>query len=311
MNDLLRSSLRSSQSYLDLKRDVLRDLEAGPEMELGSLETEKNLEHFFDEVEQINIGMEKIQQLLSKLQDANEESRGIYKALAMKAIRDRMDKDVLEVLRLAKSIKDRLEELDKANIVNRKIPGCEQGTPADRTRMSITMSLRMKLKDLMGDFQALRQKMMGEYRETVERRYFTVTGHQADEETIEKIIETGESEVFVQRAIQDQGRGQVLETIREIQERHDAVKEIEKNLLELHQIFLDMAVLVEAQGEQLNDIERHMSMAANYVDKGNSQLHYAKQHQRSSRKCTLIAIILLLVVLMVVVIPVVTSFKSA
>ena len=40
-----------------------------------------------------------------------------------------------------------------------------------------------------------------------------------------------------------------MDTIDEIQEWHDASKEIEKSLLELHQIFLDMAVLVEAQGE--------------------------------------------------------------
>lgn len=86
-------------------------------------------------------------------------------------------------------------------------------------------------------------------------RYFTITGQKADENTIEQIIETGESEKFLQKAIHEQGRGQILESIREIQERHDAVKEIERNLLELHQIFMDMAVLVEAQGEQLNDIE--------------------------------------------------------
>ena len=48
---------------------------------------------------------------------------------------------------------------------------------------------------------------------------------------------------------------QVLDTLAEIQERHEAVKELEKSLLDLHQIFLDMAVLVEAQGEQLDNIE--------------------------------------------------------
>ncbi len=93
-------------------------------------------------------------------------------------------------------------------------------------------------------------------------RYFTITGEKPDEDTIEKIIETGESENFLQVAIHEQGRGQILETIREIQERHDTVKEIEKNLLELHQIFLDMAVLVEAQGEQLNDIESQVTIDA-------------------------------------------------
>jgi hypothetical protein len=48
---------------------------------------------------------------------------------------------------------------------------------------------------------------------------------------------------------------QVLDTLVEIQERHAAVRELEKSLLDLHQIFLDMAVLVEAQGDMLDNIE--------------------------------------------------------
>ena len=48
---------------------------------------------------------------------------------------------------------------------------------------------------------------------------------------------------------------QVEDTLAEIQERHDAVRDLEKGLLDLHQIFLDMAVLVEAQGEMLDNIE--------------------------------------------------------
>ena len=47
---------------------------------------------------------------------------------------------------------------------------------------------------------------------------------------------------------------QVADTLAEIHERHEAVKELEKSLLDLHQIFLDMAVLVEAQGEMLDNI---------------------------------------------------------
>ncbi|KAJ0970024.1 hypothetical protein J5N97_022901 [Dioscorea zingiberensis] len=50
-------------------------------------------------------------------------------------------------------------------------------------------------------------------------------------------------------------RAEVMDTLKEIQERHDTVKEIEKKLLHLHQVFMDMAVLVEAQGEMLDNIE--------------------------------------------------------
>ena len=55
---------------------------------------------------------------------------------------------------------------------------------------------------------------------------------------------------------------QVLDTLAEINERHEAVKELEKSLMELHQVFLDMAVLVEAQGEMLDNIEQQVRLSA-------------------------------------------------
>ena len=55
----------------------------------------------------------------------------------------------------------------------------------------------------------------------------------------------------------------MLDTLAEIQERHEAMKELERSLLDLHQIFLDMAVLVEAQGEMLDNIEAQVSQKKN------------------------------------------------
>jgi syntaxin 1B/2/3 len=95
------------------------------------------------------------------------------------------------------------------------------------------------------------------------------------------VTNTGESETFLQKAIQEQGRGRVLDTIQEIQERHDAVKDIEKNLKELHQVFLDMAVLVEAQGEQLNDIADNVGRAHSFVNRGTQQLQTARVLQKT------------------------------
>ncbi|KAL3565023.1 hypothetical protein D5086_033069 [Populus alba] len=52
-----------------------------------------------------------------------------------------------------------------------------------------------------------------------------------------KIISDGNGvRQFLKRAIQEHGKGKVLETVVEIQDRHDAAKEIEKSLLELHQL---------------------------------------------------------------------------
>lgn len=92
-----------------------------------------------------------------------------------------------------------------------------------------------------------------------------------------------------------------MDTINEIQERHDAVKEMEKNLQELHQVFLDMAVLVQAQGEQLDDIESQVARANSFVRGGTERLQTARKHQKNTKKWTCYAIILLLVIILFVV----------
>lgn len=67
-------------------------------------------------------------------------------------------------------------------------------------------------------------------------RYYTVTGEKPDAATVDALVETGEGERFLQRAIQEQGRGNVVDVISEIQERHNAVTNIERSLLELQQV---------------------------------------------------------------------------
>ena len=42
--------------------------------------------------------------------------------------------------------------------------GTGPGSSSERTRTAITAALRKKLKDLMGEFQDLRQRLQEEYR---------------------------------------------------------------------------------------------------------------------------------------------------
>ncbi|MCO5580501.1 hypothetical protein L7F22_034369 [Adiantum nelumboides] len=108
----------------------------------------------------------------------------------------------------------------------------------------------------MDGFQAFKQKMIQQHRDALDRMYYTITGERASETMIDGMLEEeGGGENFLQKAMREQGREKLIETIQEIRERHDAVKEIERNLLELHQTFLDMAVLVDAQGQQIDNIE--------------------------------------------------------
>lgn len=94
----------------------------------------------------------------------------------MAEARDEIQEQVEEVGKVASEAKRRIEELDNANEEARKEPGCGPGTSQDRTRTSITASLKKKLKELTGQFQQLRSTFHEEQKEQVVRWHYTATG---------------------------------------------------------------------------------------------------------------------------------------
>jgi syntaxin 1B/2/3 len=85
--------------------------------------------------------------------------------------------------------------------------GVEEGSNEERTRTSITNSLKSKLANLMQDFTSLRNNITNHYRDVVDRRYEIVTGEKASDDQLDQLIETGEAENLFQKAILSQGRG--------------------------------------------------------------------------------------------------------
>lgn len=201
MNDLMTKSWKS---YVDLKKEALKDLEAGPDFEMSkTAQMDEGLTSFLAEAEIVKSEMNSIKGILVQLEQASEDSKSLHKPEALKSIRNKINGNVVLVLKMARSIKGQLEEMDRSNAANRRLSGCKEGTPVDRTRSAVTNGLRKKLKELMMDFQGLRQRMMTEYKDSVGRQYYTVTGEYPNEDVIETIISDEDGgEKFLAKAIQ-------------------------------------------------------------------------------------------------------------
>ncbi|OIT36203.1 PREDICTED: syntaxin-112-like [Nicotiana attenuata] len=288
MNDLMTKSFLS---YVELKKQAQLDLETERDLEMGQLSRtdEDNLSNFFHEIETVKVNIQEITNLLIDLQNLNAETKTTHGPKVLRGLRDRMDSDMVSVLRKAKIVKAKLESLDKSNVTNRKLSmAYAEGTVVDRTRVNMTNGLRVKLRDIMNEFQALRQKIISDYKDCLRRRYYNETGQEPTEEVIEKMVlgGSGKVEIF---------EGKTEMNVEE-KDRHEAVMDIQKSLEKLHQVFLDMAVLVETQGEQIDDIERNMATAGSFISGGTNSLFYAKQHQkkRVTWVCWVLAVVFLI-----------------
>ncbi|RYQ80157.1 hypothetical protein Ahy_Scaffold1g106746 isoform E [Arachis hypogaea] len=277
MNDLMTKSFLS---YVELKKQVMKDLENERDIEAGQLNPtqleDPNLTQFFQEVDAIKVEMEEITNLLFDLQQLNEEAKSTHSAKVLRGLRDRMESDMVAVLRKAKIIKARLEVLDQSNIANRTLSE----------------------SDMMNEFQSLRDKILSDYKEDLKRRYYSATGEVPSEEVMDKMI-SGSLKVEFLAGKTDADMGN--------QVRHEAVMDIQRSLNKLHQVFLDMAILVETQGEKLDNIEDNMASAGNYIHGGTNSLYYANQMKKKNHKWWCWVCAVGLIVLLVCFIAMLTS----
>ncbi|KAI9089221.1 hypothetical protein K1719_029500 [Acacia pycnantha] len=274
MNDLMTKSFLS---YVELKKQARKDLEADLDVELGQFNPfeDQNLSQFFEEVDAIKSEMEEITNLLSDLQHLNEETKSTHSTKVLRGLRDRMESDMVTILRKANSIRSRLESLDQSNIENRKTSeSFKEGTPVDRTRISVTSGLRVKLRDLMNEFQSLRNKILSDHKEDLKRRYYTSTGEIPSDEIVEKMV-SGSVNVDFFKTDSDMTA--------ETQIRHQAVMDIQRSLDKLHKVFLDMAIILETQGEQVDNIEDNVANARSFVHGGTNSLYYANQMRKNKK----------------------------
>lgn len=269
-----------------------------------------DMQDFYSKVEAIQAKMDSMVSRQQRLIALHEEGKTAVQNVRVRQIKDEMASETQQITQTAKIIKNELNFLDALNERSLSKKGCEVGSNTERTRTGITSSLKQKLAKIMDEFTALRRNIMNQYRDVVERRFYTVTGDAPTEEQVDQLIETGEAENLFQKAILAQGKGKLLDTLNEINERHEAVKELNKALLELNQMFLDMAALVEQQGAQLDNIEKQVSRAKDHVHSGVEQLRQAKTLAKNTRKWMCCALIIGLIILAIIVVAVVQPWKS-
>uniref|UniRef100_A0A7S0BLX1 t-SNARE coiled-coil homology domain-containing protein n=1 Tax=Rhodosorus marinus TaxID=101924 RepID=A0A7S0BLX1_9RHOD len=122
----------------------------------------------------------------------------------------------------------------------------------------------------------------------------------ATDEEIKEAIETNDFRTILgseQVALQ---KTELAQRVEELQERNTALQSLEQDVVQLHQMFMDMQILVENQGELLNQIDYNVQKTRHNAEVAVEEIEEARRLQLSARKKKMCIIIIVVVICLII-----------
>jgi len=301
MNDRFRELQGSATSP--------EDIEVGLVPDHAAEEGQEHMNQFFQDVGLIKAAMGNIRKNIKQIEEK-------YVVQLNSVSVDQSGKGGNEVQQtidatnlIVTEVRTRLDKLktDTANFQSTK-----SATPTEvRIRTNMHGTLTQKFLELMKEYQEVQTTYKNKYKEKVERQY-KIAKPDATPDEIEEAMESGDSsKIFANQILDTHLHAQAKNALAYIEARHRDIVRLEASILELHQLFVDMAVLVDAQGELLNQIEFNVNSSVAYTKEGVEQLKQAVEYQKKSRKKMCIIIVILVIIMIVILAPTLsTQLKS-
>jgi len=133
-----------------------------------------------------------------------------------------------------------------------------------------------------------------------QRREIKIVDPVLGDDEVDKIIESGKAQDVIKEALISDNLKNVVHAI---EERHLDILKLENQVLEIYELFRDLATLVDLQQESLDVIERKIIKAKNYTEKAEVELNAAEEYQKKARERRCCLVMVLLGVLVVILVP--------
>jgi len=168
-------------------------------------------------------------------------------------------------------------------------------------RKNMTTTLTRKFVDEMKAYQQAQQQYKTDIKKKVKRQVQVVKPDATDED-VDRVMksEGGKDALYKEKILAGSVNDQIKTTYAKVAGKYQDVLTLEQSVAELHQMFLDFALLTEQQGELLDQIEFQVKQANDYVEEGNVEVVQAIEYQKAIRKkqCIMIAIAVVVTVVL-------------
>ncbi|KAM3861087.1 uncharacterized protein ACN63O_014511 [Diretmus argenteus] len=133
----------------------------------------------------------------------------------------------------------------------------------------------------MADYNEAEEMQKETCRMRLQRQASIMGADISDKELDELVDKGGEGWTELSQSLQMEGHSSRW-AMCQIKDRHKELIQLEARLREIHDLFMDMAMLVEEQGPMLNNIEANVSGTHEYIEVVNVHIKTALQYKRKN-----------------------------
>ncbi|NXF99618.1 STX3 protein, partial [Sakesphorus luctuosus] len=240
------------------------------------------MDEFFSEIEETR-------QNIDKISENVEEAKKLYSLILSAPIPEQKTKDDLEQLtteikKMANSVRNKLKSME------RNIEQDEERSSADlRIRKSQHSVLSRKFVDVMTKYNEAQVDFRERSKGRIQRQ-LEITGKNTTDEELEEMLESGNPSIFTSGIMDSQISKQALS---EIEGRHKDIVRLESSIKELHDMFVDIAMLVEnqARGHPPGQLgPNNMDQSVGFVERAVADTKKAVKYQSEARRKLLVLV---------------------
>ncbi|KAI2776865.1 t-SNARE [Daldinia loculata] len=211
------------------------------------------------------------------------------------AASQQLERAVADTQTLNVGIRDQLKFL--ANDANKSPPNSTTRDMKERQVATIKAEFERELSNYQKEESIYSQR----YREQIARQYRIVNPDATEEEVRNAADADWGNEGVFQTALRTNRAGQASSVLGAVRARHNELQRIERTLIELANMFQDLAILVEQQDNAVVEAVNNAENTTKYIDEGNTHVKKGIVHARNRRKlkwwCLVVVIIIIAIAL--------------
>ncbi|GAA6093905.1 syntaxin-19 [Tachysurus ichikawai] len=237
-------------------------------------ETEPVLENFLNEAKRVRDSLEDLEAEVKKF---SQHQRNFVATMRRLSVMKKESSLTRDIKLQAENIRKKLDALSK----QAKLTETELGASAATARIQCAQhdALFRRFQEVMRQYNDSLLSKQDKCKQFIIRQ-LEISGREVSEEEVENMVEQGKWDVFNENILVDV---KITRTqLSEIEQRHKELITLESNMKDLRELFLDVFMLVEEQGDQINNIQANVEKTQDYVMACNEKFKMAVRYRKKN-----------------------------